>query len=107
METIAFLVGSSLPMAVLVFVGSYVGIWKRNQIKLPFWDKIGLFFALWLISAGLWLLFRIILSGQDEVIRSTVGNLWGPLVVGIIVGRSLVSWRRKVREETLSAGKDT
>ena len=96
METFAYFAGSTFPMAVLVFVGSYFGIWKRNKHKLPAKETIILFFVLWLISGILLIVFKIVLSGQDELTQSTIGNLWGPLVVGIIIGRNITDWRRKV-----------
>ncbi|BCO31166.1 hypothetical protein TspCOW1_12690 [Thiohalobacter sp. COW1] len=96
METFAYLASSTLPMAVLAFVGSYFGIWKRNEHKLPASEAIILFFVLWVISAILIILFKIMLAGQGELTQSTVGNLWGPLIVGIIIGRIIADWRRKV-----------
>lgn len=39
-------------------------------------------------------------TGQDEA-ELTLLTVWGPLVVGIIIGRSLVSWRRKVLGQTI------
>jgi len=96
MENISYLVGSTLPMALLVFVGSYFGLWKRNEYTLPAKEAVVLFFALWIISAILVIAFKIIFSSLDELTQSTVGNLWGPLIVGIIIGRTIVSWRRKV-----------
>jgi len=89
------MVGSSLPLALLIFAGSYFGIWKKNTIRLPRGEAIALFFILWAVTMGLLLVFRALLINQDELTRSTVGNLWGPLLVGIIIGRRLVSWRRK------------
>ena len=88
---------SALPLTVLVFVGSYFGIWKRQPIKVPGLEVLGLFFALWAITAILLALFRAMLSDQDEVIRSAIGNLWGPLILGVIAGRSLMQWRRNKR----------
>lgn len=105
METFVYLVGSSLPMALLLFVGSYFGLWKRNEKKLPAKEAVILFFALWLIAAILIIAFNIILAGQDELTRSTIGNLWGPLILGIIIGRTIASWLRKVNaQKQLSSG---
>lgn len=100
MEMFAYLAGSSLPLAFLVFVGSYFGIGKEIKTKLPFKETVSLFVLLWIITAGLWFMFRVVLVGQNELIRSTVGNLLGPLVVGIIIGRTLVSWRRKAHAQS-------
>ena len=96
MVAFAYFAGSAFPMAVLVFVGSYFGIWKRNEHKLPAKETIILFFVLWLISAILVIVFKVSLSGQDEATQATIGNLWGPLIVGIIIGRNIADWRRKV-----------
>ena len=96
MEMIAYIAGSSLPMALLIFVGSYFGIWKRRKHKLPIKESIILFFVFWLLAVMLIIAFKVLLSGQDELTQSTIGNLWGPLIVGIIVGRYIVEWRHKV-----------
>ena len=98
MEMFAVLAGSSLPLAVMVFVGSYFGIWKRNTTKLLFRQAISLFLLLWVITAGLWLFFYFILIGQDEPIPAA-GKLWGPLIIGIIIGRRLVNSRRKANSK--------
>ena len=95
MKMFAYLAGTTLPLAVMVYVGSYFGIWKRNTVRLPLFEAVGIFFLMWLITAGLILTFRVLLAEQDELTRSTVGGLWGPLIVGILIGRTLVSLRRK------------
>jgi len=99
MEIVAYLAGSTLPMALLVFVGSYPGIWKRSEHKLPAKEAVILFFALWVISAVLIIGFKIILAGQDELTQYTIDTLWGPLIVGIIIGRSIANWRRRVNAQ--------
>jgi len=99
MEMISYYAGTTLPMALLVFVGSYFGIWKKNEIKLPPNEVIGLFVLLWILSAILTVGFHLALAGQDELTRSTVGNLWGPLIVGVIIGRNIADWRRKVNAQ--------
>lgn len=100
MEMFAYLAGSSLPLAFLVFVGSYFAVGRRNKIRLPLKETVSLFVLLWIITACLWLTFRALLADQDEFIRSTMGNLWGPLIVGIIIGRALVLWRRKAHAQS-------
>ena len=99
METFAYLASSTLPMALLVFAGSYFGIWKRNEHKLPAKEAVILFFVLWVISAILIITFKLLLAGQDELTQSTIGNLWGPLILGIIIGRNIADRRRKVNAQ--------
>ena len=93
---IAYIIGSSFPLALFIFAGSYFGIWKKNLVKLPRIEAVSLFFILWVITGLLLLIFRVLLASQDQLTRSTIGNLWGPLIVGIIIGRALTSWRRKI-----------
>ena len=101
METIAYLIGSSLPMGLFIFAGSYFGIWKRRESKLPFKEAILIFIGLWVLALLLIIAFRALLSGQDELIQSTVGGLWGPLIVGIIIGRNIVDKRHKTINNNL------
>jgi len=86
----------AFPLALFIFAGSYFGIWKKNLVKLPRIEAVSLFFILWVITGLLLLIFRVLLASQDQLTRSTIGNLWGPLIVGIIIGRALTSWRRKI-----------
>ena len=95
MEAIAYVVGSSLPMGLLIFVGSYFGLWKKREKKLPLSETAIMFVACWVLAIILIIAFRVLLSGQDELTQSTVGNLWGPLIVGIIIARNLVDKRLK------------
>lgn len=101
MNTILHVAASSLPMALLIFVGSYFGIWKRRESKLPFKEAILIFIGLWILTTILIIAFRILLSGQDELIQSTVGSLWGPLIVGVIIGRNIVNKRHKILHNDL------
>jgi len=98
-EMVTYYAGATLPMALLVFAGSYFGIWKKNKVKLPLSEVIALFAFLWVLSALLIIGFSFILAGQDELTRSTIGNLWGPLVVGVLVGRSVADWRRRINAQ--------
>jgi len=95
METIAYIVGSSLPMALLIFVGSYFGLWKKREKKLPLNETAIMFIACWVLATILIISFKLLLSEQDELIQTTVGNLWGPLIVGITIARNLVDKRLK------------
>ena len=101
MEAIAYIIGSSLPMGIFIFVGSYFGMWKRRESKLPFKETIFIFIGLWILAIILIIAFRILLSDQDELIQSTVGGLWGPLIVGIIIGRNIVDKRHKTINKNL------
>jgi len=101
MEAIAYIIGSSLPMGLFIFVGSYFGIWKRRESKLPLKESILIFIGLWVLALVLIITFRILLSGQDELIQSTVGGLWGPLIVGVIIGRSIVDKRHIALRDNL------
>lgn len=102
MEDISYYAGTTLPMAALVFVGSYFGIWKKNEVKLPLYEAIGLFIFLWVLSAILNVGFNLALAGRDELTQSTIGNLWGPLIAGVIIGRNVADWRRRVNEKKKS-----
>ena len=95
MEEIVYIAGSSLPMAFLIFVGSYFGLWKRREKKLPLKEAAIMFVVCWILATILIIAFRVLLSGQDELTQSTVGNLWGPLIVGVIIARNLVDRRLK------------
>jgi TRAP-type C4-dicarboxylate transport system permease large subunit len=105
MDAIAYIVGSSLPMALLVFVGSYFGLWKRREKKLPLSEAVIMFFLCWALVTVLIIAFRVLLSGQDELTQSTVGNLWGPLIVGIMICRNLVE--RRLKTSSLEAIRKT
>jgi hypothetical protein len=96
MEEIAYFIGASLPMAVFIFIGSYFGLWKRRKSKLSFKETVILFLSFWVLSAILTIIFKLLLSGQEELIQSTIGNLWGPLIVGVIIGRKIIEWRHKI-----------
>jgi len=99
MDIIAYYIGSSLPITILIFIGSYFGLWKRRSTKLSFKETLVIFLSFWILSVLLIILFDIILAGQDELIKSTIGNLWGPLIVGISIGRNIVEWRHKKRAD--------
>ncbi len=101
MDTILPIAASSLPMALLIFVGSYFGIWKKRESKLPFKETILIFIGLWILATILIIVFKILLSNQDELIQSTVGDLWGPLIVGVIIGRNVVDKRHKTIHNNL------
>ena len=101
MEAIAYIIGSSLPMGIFIFVGSYFGMWKRRESKLPFKETIFIFIGLWILAIILIIAFRILLSDQDELIQSTVGGLWGPLIVAIIIGRNILDKRHKTINKNL------
>ena len=94
---IAGFVGYTLPLGIAVYIGSYVGVFKRQETKLPGGELVGLFFFLWLLSAVLLVVFSALLSGvvQDSMPESVY--LVGPLIVGIIVGRKIVKRRRDRR----------
>jgi len=98
MEMIAEQIGFTFALALAVFVGSYFGVFRRNKTKLPVKDLLGLFFLLWLISAVLFFLFifSALLSGLDQAAMPEGIYLLGPLIFGILIGRKLVSWRRKI-----------
>lgn len=98
MESFSIYAGFSLPIAILVFVGSisYIGKRKPEQRKLSVVEVIMLFLGLWFISAALIFIFKIMFAGQDDMLLSTVGDLWGPLIVGVVVGRGIVNWRRNI-----------
>ena len=96
MDMIPYIAVSSLPMGSLLFVGSYFGISKTRRQKLPAKEVIILFFAFWLLAAVLIIVFKVLLSGQDESIQSMIGDLFGPLIIGLIIGRNIVQWRHKV-----------
>jgi hypothetical protein len=101
---LALILGGSLPMGVLIFVGSYFGIWRKNTVKLPWGEVIGIFIGSWVLAIVLQLGFQVILSGQDPQFRQVFGGLWGPLVVGILIGRKFTSWRReKIKEQAGTA----
>lgn len=85
-------------MAVFVFVGSYLGLWKRNNKKLPVRETIVLFVALWVVSAGLIVLFKAVGSSYVQLAQANIDVL-GPLVIGVIIGRKVISWRHEVRSE--------
>jgi len=91
----AMLLGSAVPLTLLVFAGTFWGVWKRSYVKLPIHESILIFLSLWAISILLKAIFSAALINTDEVIRSTVSNLWGPLILGIAIGRALVKWRQK------------
>jgi hypothetical protein len=91
MEMLAFVIGSSLPLTVLVFAGSYFGIWKRSGTRLPWIQVLGLFVMLWIVTAALSLLVGVTLPGED------VARLWIPLVVGIVIGRTVIGWISKTK----------
>ena len=95
----AFIVGSSLPLTVLAFAGSYWGIWKRSSEKLPVRKAFGLFLILWVVMAALWLLASVLLP-KDSVL-----NLWGPLIIGATIGRTLRDWlaEAEMRQPTSSS----
>ena len=97
-NAIAEIIGYTLPLGIAVYIGSYVGVFKRQDMKLSGGEKVGLFFGLWLLSAVLLILFATLLSSVDlgSVPRESV-YLAGPLIVGIIVGRKIVKWRRDKR----------
>lgn len=99
MEMFQYYAGATLPMALLVFAGSYFGIWKKNEVKLPPNEVIGLFVFIWVLSAALMLAFHLALANQDELTRTTIGNLWGPLIVGVIIGRNVADWRRRINAQ--------
>lgn len=94
MNNIAVMLGGSLPMGVLIFVGSYFGIWRKNTVKLPWGEVFGIFVGAWVLAIVLLLLFQLILAGQDAQLRQDIGGLWGPLVVGVLIGRKFTAWRR-------------
>lgn len=95
MQYVAMILGGSLPMGLLIFVGSYFGIWRKNTVKLPWGDVFGIFIGAWMLAAVLLIAFQVMLSGQDQEIRQVVGTLWGPLIVGVLIGRKFTSWRRE------------
>lgn len=95
MDAFAEQIGFTLSLGFMVFVGSYFGIFKRNKTKLPGGELVGLFLFLWLLSAGLLMVFGALLSTLDQESMPAGINLLGPLVVGILVGRKIVSWRRQ------------
>jgi len=95
MELIAYYAGFTFPIALLVFVGSYFGIWKKTEARLPAGEVAALFFFLWVVTALLMLGFRLALGGQG----AAAVDLWGPLVAGVIIGRSLVDWRRRTHAD--------
>jgi len=95
MNYLMFVIGSTLPMAFLVFVGSYFGIWKRRERKIPYYEAVILFIVLWVVAAVLTLLTSSVFSGYEEAAKNQA-NLWGPLLIGIFVGRRIVDWRTKV-----------
>ena len=99
MDYLILLISSSLPLGLFVFVGSYFGIWRKNTTKLPILEAIVIFFGCWLLTAILLLLFKIILIGQDAETRQVFGTLWGPLIVGILIGRRVTDWRRALHKK--------
>lgn len=108
MEEIAYFIGSAFPMGLLIFVGSYFGLWKRRKSKLPFKETVILFFSFWVLSAILIVIFKLLLANQDELIQSTIGNLWGPLIAGIIIGRNIVDKRhKKISNDTIRRSYET
>jgi uncharacterized transporter YbjL len=58
-------------------------------------EAVMLFFALWIISGVLIIAYILLLAGKNELTQATIGNFWGPLIVGIIIGRNIVNWHRK------------
>lgn len=94
MELIFFAFGAAVPLALLAFVGSYFGIWKRRSVTLSLPQKLQLFLGLWVLSGLLSLVFGAVLRGQDPSILSA-GMLWGPLVVSVILGRMYVNRYKK------------
>ena len=95
MDYLAAIIGGSLPLGLLIFVGSYFGIWRKNPIKLPRLEAFSIFLGAWILAAILIIIFRILLNDQDPEIQQLVGTLWGPLVIGVIIGRKVTAWRRK------------
>ena len=106
MDALAEQIGFTLSLGLMVFVGSYFGIFKRNKTKLPGGELVGLFLFLWLLSAGLLMLFGALLSTLDQESMPEGMNLLGPLIVGILVGRKIVSWRRQIRVRETEAATD-
>ena len=96
MKTFIVLAGYTFPIAAFIFAGSYFGIWKRIEQKLPTNETIILFFVIWVISATLIFVFKILLEGQVKLTQSSDVNLLWTIIIGIIIGRNIIGWRRNV-----------
>jgi len=89
-DVIAVILGGSLLPAILVYVGSYVGIFKKTNRQLPFGEKTALFIFFWILCA----IVQIILRAKFQLVEGDA--LWATIILGIVIGRPIVSWRSAV-----------
>jgi membrane protease YdiL (CAAX protease family) len=86
MEKLAIFLAGALPMALVAFLLSRIGIQRDKTKKTPWRIEFGVLLLLWFSCLLLKPLFHLVASGQNENTVIVIREL-GPILVAVIIGR--------------------
>ncbi len=104
-DQIAWAIGFSFPTAIFIFCGSYFGIFKRRKEKLRGIEPLVLFSLIWFLSIILIMLFKLFSRDITSSLGKSNLETFGPIVVGVILGRIYVNWRLRKKAEAVALNK--
>lgn len=107
MEYLLLQTFSALPITLLIFMGAQYGMAERFNQKLPTKETFSIFLTLWLLATILRTAFHLftphlIPSGFDANDQLLIETL-GPVVIGIVAGRSIVESRHNANAKKVKA----
>lgn len=101
MEIVAIYLAGALPSALIAFAFALIGANGVSTQKIPWNKKFSIFLALWIACLLLKPIFGFMVSTQSENTKMVIGNL-GPIIVAVIIGKSLLNRVAKRLSESLS-----